>query len=178
LSSDISPSYPASLSALLEGYRSRNISVGAIDIDSGWSTGYNNFIPDSSTFPSWPSFVSGIKAEYGVRVILWMTSMINHESSNFNEALSRKFFVLDGFNEPAVNLSWWHGTGGLLDYSSPTAREWWGSQMAPLLSGNGTPGTGIDGWKCDGTVRLLRVLLLGCSGCPQERVQHTTLPNT
>lgn len=31
----------------LDGYTSRNISVGAIDVDSGWSTGFNNFVVDT-----------------------------------------------------------------------------------------------------------------------------------
>lgn len=26
----------------------RNISVGAVDVDSGWATGFNNFVPDTT----------------------------------------------------------------------------------------------------------------------------------
>ena len=168
LSSDPSPSFPGDLTALLAGYAAHNISVGAVDIDSGWATGYNTFVPLASAFPDWYGFIAKLKAQFGVRVILWMTSMIDHDSPNFAEALANSFFVLDGFNQPAVNLTWWHGTGGLLDYSNPAARRWWEDQMAPVLRGNGTTGTGVDGWKCDGTDPYIIELLdpRGAGGVP------------
>ena len=33
--------------------------VGAVDIDSGWSTGFNNFIFDTKKYPNASSMVSG-----------------------------------------------------------------------------------------------------------------------
>lgn len=42
-------------------------------------------------------------------------------------------------------FSWWHGKGGLVDYSNEDAKNWWHGQMDNVLS------LGIDGWKCDGT---------------------------
>lgn len=37
---------------MVYGYLSRDIPVGAIDIDSGWTTGYNNFIWNTDKFPN------------------------------------------------------------------------------------------------------------------------------
>ena len=37
---------------MVKGYLDRNIKVGALNIDSSWSTGYNNFIWDKKKFPS------------------------------------------------------------------------------------------------------------------------------
>ena len=166
LSSDPSPSFPSLLRDLLSGYRAHNISVGAVDIDSGWSTGYNNFVPQPKAFPDWFGFIQGLKKDFDIRVILWMTSMINIDSPNFNEALGAKYFVRDGFGNQATNLSWWHGVGGLLDYSNPAARSWWEAQMEPILRGNGTASTGVDGFKCDGTDPYIIELLdpRGASG--------------
>jgi alpha-glucosidase (family GH31 glycosyl hydrolase) len=108
-------------------------------------------MPDPAVFPDWHAFIGGLKAQYNVRVLLWMTSMIDHDSPNFAEALASKYFVQDALGRQGTNLSWWHGTGGLVDYSNPAARAWWEAQMAPVLRGNGSAGTNVDGWKCDGT---------------------------
>jgi alpha-glucosidase (family GH31 glycosyl hydrolase) len=56
------------------------------------------------------------------------------------------------FNEEAL-IKWWHGNGGLLDYSNPEARNWWHSQLDKLLD------LGIDGWKCDGTDPYLELVV-------------------
>ena len=151
LSSEPSPAFPPALAALLAGYAARNISVGAVDIDSGWATGYNTFVPTPAVFPDWHAFIGGLKAAYNVRVLLWMTSMVDSDSPNFAAAVAGKFLVQDSQGRQATNLSWWHGTGGLLDYSSAQARAWWEAQMAPVLRGNGSAGTNVDGFKCDGT---------------------------
>ena len=37
---------------LVDQYHARNISVGAINVDSGWSTGFNNFEVDNEKFPN------------------------------------------------------------------------------------------------------------------------------
>ena len=48
---DSTKSNQANVSNLVAGYQKHNITVGAIDIDSGWSTGYNNFVVDTAKFP-------------------------------------------------------------------------------------------------------------------------------
>jgi hypothetical protein len=149
LSSNDQSLTPAANFALLDGYAARNITVGAIDIDSGWATGFNTFVPRPELYPDFPGFISSVHAR-GVRVILWMTSMIDTDSPNFAEAVARGAFVRDGFGDQAVDLRWWHGTGGLLDYTNSTTRAWWEAQMAAHVLGGGGEG-GIDGWKCDGT---------------------------
>jgi alpha-glucosidase (family GH31 glycosyl hydrolase) len=42
-------------------------------------------------------------------------------------------------------IDWWHGKGGMIDYTNPEALEWWHGQMNKAID------LGIDGWKCDGT---------------------------
>ena len=79
--------------------------MGAVDIDSGWATGYNTFVPRVELYPSWAPFVQGLHAR-GVRLILWMTSFVDTDSPNFADAVARDAFVHDGFNRSAVDLSW------------------------------------------------------------------------
>mmetsp|Transcript_10377 Transcript_10377/g.928 ORF Transcript_10377/g.928 Transcript_10377/m.928 type:complete len:107 (-) Transcript_10377:148-468(-) len=104
---------------MVNGYLKRNIPVGAINIDSGWSTGYNNFIWDKTKFPDPEKLVKDMH-DLGIKVILWMTSFINVESSNYKEGYDNNYYLNDG----AV-IPWWHGKGSLLDYTNPKAVEWW-----------------------------------------------------
>lgn len=67
-----------------------------------------------------------------VNVILWATSMIDTDSSNYAEALNKSYFVTNGLNE-FTPLKWWHGDGGLLDYTNPEAVAWWHSQLDNVL---------------------------------------------
>ena len=131
--------------AYVNAYTSRNLTVGAVDIDSGWSTGYDNFIPNTAAnhFPNLTAFVDGQHAQ-NIRVILWMTSMINTDSSNFAEATKNNYVIRDLTNKSAV-MKWWHGSGSLLDYTNPAARSWWEPQLDIVLKGSH-----IDGFKCDG----------------------------
>ena len=131
---------------MLDGYKSRNITVGALEIDSGWSTGFNNFVVDKTQFPAFQDWLDELHGR-SLRVIMWMTSMINADSSNFADALSKGYFVRDSNGQQYLNFSWWHGVGGLLDYSQPEARAWWEAQMEEEVLGP----NGVDGWKCDGT---------------------------
>jgi alpha-glucosidase (family GH31 glycosyl hydrolase) len=66
--------------------------------------------------------------------------MINVDSSNYNEAKQKNFFLNNG-----TTIKWWQGVGSFLDYTHPQALEWWHKQMVDnVLS------LGIDGWKTDG----------------------------
>ncbi len=82
--------------------------------------------------------------EQDVRVILWVTSMINNESSNFQEGFDKGYYIKNYYGEQNL-IKWWHGRGCLLDYSNPEALKWWHSQMDKVLD------IGVDGFKCDGT---------------------------
>ena len=175
--------------AFLAAWEARNISVGAVNIDSSyvpsvslfvqmqallascntayvalcalsapflrrWATGYNTFVVNTQQWPSFESFVASTHAR-GQRVILWMTSMIDIDSPNFAEAYGRGFLVRDGTGQQA-NLSWWHGKGGLLDYTTPAAVEWWQTQMDNVLRLSSGAG-GVDGFKCKCAVLVLPI---------------------
>jgi alpha-glucosidase (family GH31 glycosyl hydrolase) len=147
--------------------------VGAVDIDSGWSTGFNNFVVDTSKFPDMKSLVDQAHAA-GARVILWATSMVDTDSSNFGEMTAGNYCItvrriacigprlplslphthtrVRSSRPIAQNatggqqtLKWWHGRGLLVDYTNPAALSWWHAQLDRVLA------LGIDGWKVDGT---------------------------
>lgn len=75
-----------------------------------------------------------------VKVVCWITSTINNDSTNFMEGKQKGYYLSDG-----KLIKWWRGHGALLDYSNPAALDWWHKQMDLVLD------IGVDGWKCDGT---------------------------
>lgn len=130
LSSD--RSNQANVSAYVAGYAAQNITVGGIDIDSLWSLGVNDFRVDPSKFPDMGGLVSQMHAA-GINVILWATSMIDTDSSNYGAAVNNSYAIQSAAKE-TMNFTWWHGTGVLLDYFGDAARTWWEAQLDNVLS--------------------------------------------
>lgn len=149
LSSDRSTQ--ANVTAFVQSWLEKNFTVGAIDIDSQWATGDNDFVPDTTKFSDFKGLISSMHS-LGINVIAWATSMVDTDSPNYQYALNNRFFIENGFGQPGL-LKWWHGTGGLLDYFSDKAKSWWESQLDNVLS------MGLDGWKVDGTDPYLAELV-------------------
>lgn len=87
-----------------------------------------------------------------IRIILWATSMVDRDSSNFQEAYNNGYFIkyaekilvysyllLISCRNVLGNqalFSWWHGEGGLIDYTNENAVEWWHKQMDSVNCAN------------------------------------------
>ncbi len=137
---------------LLNGYRQHDLPVGAILLDSPWSTAYNNFIFDEARYPDPRGMIAAWRKQ-GVRTVLWMTHIINTKKDKadavgsdedlFAIGQERGYFVNNG--KP---LKWWKGTGGMIDFTNPEAVAWWHRLMDRSLS------LGIDGWKVDGAAEM------------------------
>ena len=133
------------------GFQSRDIPVGVVVLDSPWETQYNTFVPSPSRYPGFPELVSELGAG-GVRVVLWVTQMVNTTSfdfedggdsyvgasPNFDEGLECGFFVNEG-----QTFGWWKGVGAAVDFFDPRAAAWWHRQQDPLLE------MGVAGFKLD-----------------------------
>ncbi len=128
-----------SATALVRGYLDRDVPVGALVIDSPWETGYNTFEFDETLYPDPRQMVDEVHA-LGVRVLLWITSMINVDSPNYQHAFDRGYFLNEG-----ATVEWWKGEGSFIDYTNPAALDYWHEMMDGVLD------LGIDGWKTDGT---------------------------
>ena len=57
--------------ALLDGYKTNNIPVGAVNLDSAWSTQFNNFEVDTNKFPDFTVMINEIHKR-NMKVILWL----------------------------------------------------------------------------------------------------------
>ena len=130
---------------LVEGYRKRDIPVGAVIVDSPWQTNYNTF-DFNSDYPDPAGFVKKLHG-MNVRVILWMTGMLNSESNDgpergkaslFDEAKAAGYLVDGG-----ATYDWDKGTGAAVDFFNPEAVAWWYRQLDRAW------GVSVDGWKVD-----------------------------
>ena len=144
--SDTSDSY-----AFVDGFITRDIPVGTLVLDSPWETSYNTFIPNPTRYPDFDQLVSDLR-DRDVRMVLWVTNLTNQSSfdaepggdiydgpaSNYTEGLACDFYINNG-----RNWVWWKGAGGAVDFTNPTARQWWHEQQDPLFD------MGIAGWKLD-----------------------------
>jgi alpha-glucosidase (family GH31 glycosyl hydrolase) len=133
---------------LVNDYKSYDIPVGAVNLDSAWPQNYQNFIWNEKYFQNASQLVDYLHSK-DIKVISWITSTINVESSNFNEGKDKGYFLNNG-----KLIKWWRGNAALLDYSYPEAVDWWHKQMDIVLD------IGIDGWKCDGTDPYVYELLV------------------
>jgi alpha-glucosidase (family GH31 glycosyl hydrolase) len=137
---------------LVEGCRDHDLPLGAILIDSPWSTRYNNFKFDEKRYPDPQGMIDALHKR-NVRLVLWMTNIINtreslSDASGDDEDLyavgkAKGYFVNDG-----LPVSWWKGKGAMIDYTNPEAVTWWHRLMDRTLS------LGVDGWKIDGSAEL------------------------
>jgi len=142
----------AAVGDMVKGCAEHDLPLRAVIIDSPWATAYNNFIWDEVRYPEPQRMLDELHAR-GVKVVLWMTCMINLPAKQSDSRGSAedlyaigkgKGFLANG----GATTRWWKGEGGFIDYTNPEALEWWHGLMDRALL------MGIDGWKVDGTAEL------------------------
>ena len=83
--------------AFVQGFRERDIPVGAVVLDSPWETHYNTFVPNPNRYPNFGELVQELHDDQ-IRVVLWVTQMVNVGSYDFepggDDYVTRK--ALDG----------------------------------------------------------------------------------
>ena len=110
-----------SAEALVAGYLERDIPVGAIIIDSPWSTGYSTFEFDTDLFPNAQAMIDGFH-DQDVKVMLWTVSGINDDAGDiYQEGIDQNYFLRASAEDNASTTSWWKGDGRMIDYFNPEA---------------------------------------------------------
>ena len=136
----------AAITELLDGYAEHDIPARTVILDAPWSTRYNDFHFDTKRYPEPEKFIRQLK-QRGVRVVMWMTCMVNSENNDtaikdaadwFQEAKAKGYLAGGGYEQ-----KWWHGWGGFVDYMNPEAMKWWHGMQQQVYD------MGIDGWKLD-----------------------------
>jgi alpha-D-xyloside xylohydrolase len=142
------------------GYRENDLPLDAIVIDSPWETQYNTWRFNPHQFPDAPGLVSRMR-EDGVRTVVWVTPWVNLESvdgqrppdaeserlharpaENYAEGAEAGHYVRAADGGPYVGR-WWMGTGSIVDFTSPAARDWWRGLSREVFE------LGVEGVKAD-----------------------------
>ena len=131
--------------ALIDGYLQRDIPVGAIIIDSPWSTTYNDFNWDTQRYPDPKGMIDYFKSK-DVKVLLWLTGAVNvkckdtryQKSDTYDEVVSKGY----GINQSKPH-AWWKGEGVHIDFTNKDAVDWWYKQLDKVFV------DGVYGWKVD-----------------------------
>ncbi|MBN1335804.1 MAG: hypothetical protein JXB39_07565 [Deltaproteobacteria bacterium] len=129
--------------ALVDGYQSRDIPLGAVILDASWANPEAGFEWDATRFPDPQGLVDALHAR-SVRTLLWLAPGIDVQAKAlWAHARENGWFMLESADSDAKVLDWWGSQGSLLDPFNPEAVAWWHSLWEPLLD------LGIDGWRCD-----------------------------
>lgn len=110
-----------------------NLNCSAIDIDGQWEAKFGDMTFNNVLFDNMTAIVAGVK-KAGCNLALNVYPFFNFHSKNFQEGMSKQYFVRDiGESVPAL-LRWEHGVGAMLDVSNPDARDWFTAKIRRVAS--------------------------------------------
>lgn len=128
----------------------KNMPVGIIMIDDGWSDYYGKWDFNTAKFPDPKAMVDRLHA-LGFRVMLWICPFISPDSLVFRQ-LREKNYLVKNLEGSVVVREWWNGYSAILDLTHPGAVAWLHEQNQYLMDTYG-----IDGFKFDaGDARYYR----------------------
>jgi alpha-glucosidase (family GH31 glycosyl hydrolase) len=132
-------------------HRQRKVPLDAIILDYHWEERFHNFKWRSSLFPDPQWLITRLKGN-NIHLGLIFTPFLNHT----NEVAKKRMLDMSVHNVPRGligdderslpeyeqadkanylahgNVSWWFGTGGMVDFTNPDAAKWWNARLKPL----------------------------------------------
>ena len=129
--------------------KEHSIPYGTIIIERPWSTAYNSWI-FAESFHQTSEIAPGKKLvdelhSMGYRVMVWTVPYINNgtdspnsydlkwEKETFDYGDKRGYFLKETTSGSTAIRRWWRGCGGLIDFTSLEAIQWWHSLMDPIF---------------------------------------------
>jgi alpha-D-xyloside xylohydrolase len=139
-------------------YRELGLPASVLLIDSPWATNYNTYEFNPKQFEDARAMIAHVH-EKGYKLVLWHTPWINRETvppyeegfagkletgpaANYAEAEQRGYFLHRPDGSTYIGR-WWKGTGSLIDFTNPAAKQWWQRQLSKVIR------LGADGFKDD-----------------------------
>ncbi|XP_046966921.1 myogenesis-regulating glycosidase-like [Vanessa cardui] len=117
-----------------------------LEIDDLWEICYGSLTIDVNRFPNMTETVNSLKSK-GFGVTVWAHPFMNKGCEPwYTDAKNLGYLVSSEDN--SVETSWWNDNGttaAYIDFTKPTAREWYVSRLVQLQKQHG-----IDSYKFDG----------------------------
>jgi len=111
---------------------SHNFSNSQIEIDDNWETCYGDLDFNLSKFPNPKKMVDELD-KLGFRVTVWVHPFVNPScNKTFDEGEKNGFFVKSNSSDKPAMKSWWHGPAASIDFTNPSAQEWYAQKLHNL----------------------------------------------
>jgi alpha-D-xyloside xylohydrolase len=144
LSTSFTTSYDeATVTGIIEEMAARDLPVHVFHFDCFWMREFNwcDFQWDARTFPDPPGMLQRLKAR-GLNICVWINPYIAQRSPLFAEGMENDY-LLKKPNGDVWQIDQWQPGMGIVDFTNPAAREWFGDQLRALLE------MGVDAFKTD-----------------------------
>ncbi|MFF9455516.1 alpha-xylosidase [Streptomyces flaveolus] len=131
------------VTSFVDGMAERGIPLTVFHFDCFWMREYQwcDFQWDPDVFPDPEGMLARLKAK-GLKVSVWINPYIAQKSPLFDEAAALGHLVRRP-NGDIWQWDLWQAGMGLVDFTSPAARDWFAGKLKPLLD------QGVDCFKTD-----------------------------
>jgi alpha-D-xyloside xylohydrolase len=128
---------------MVQGMQERDIPLRVFHFDCFWMKEFNwcDFRWDARTFPDPPGMLKRLK-ERGLNICVWINPYIAQCSSLFEEG-KQNGYLLRKPNGDVWQTDLWQAGMGIVDFTNPAARAWFGDKLRRLLE------MGVDCFKTD-----------------------------
>lgn len=112
-----------------------------IEIDDNWETCYGSAQFNQSRFPNMTKLGTDLN-EMGFRVTLWNHPFVNTNCSLYTTLEKKGYLIKD--EEGNTETVWWDGDAGVVDFTNPSAAQWYVDRRLAMMQNNK-----IDSLKLD-----------------------------
>ena len=131
----------AELENISQTFREKGLPCDALILDVFWFKEMGDLAFDPVAWPDASVMLRRLKQK-GFRLIVIEEPYLTTKSRNYAEALAGGFLARHYDGTP-YTFDFWPGECALIDFSNPSAREWWSQKHQPLHE------LGVDGWWAD-----------------------------
>ncbi len=144
LSTSFTTSYDEdTVTSFIQGMADRELPLHVFHFDCFWMREFHwvDFLWDERVFPD-PAAMLGRLKERGLRICVWINPYIAQQSVLLDEGMAGGYLVMRP-NGDVWQWDKWQAGMGLVDFSNPAARQWFGDKLRALLD------MGVDCFKTD-----------------------------
>ncbi len=131
------------VTSFIQGMAERDIPLHVFHFDCFWMKEFHwcDFEWDRRVFPDPEAMLKRLK-ERGLRICVWINPYIAQRSALFDEGMEHGY-LLKRPNGDVWQWDRWQAGMGLVDFTNPDARSWYGDKLRALLD------MGVDCFKTD-----------------------------